>query len=89
MGWGGSHRELKAKPRVLARRVHVPCGRDDGCSFQATRPASAESELVPGTTAVYVENPIENFPALQKSRPRQETTPPPRQILGSGSTRTD
>jgi hypothetical protein len=34
MGWGGSHRELKAKPRVLARRVHVPCGRDDGCIFQ-------------------------------------------------------
>jgi hypothetical protein len=30
MGSGGSHRELKAKPRVLARRVHVPCGRDDG-----------------------------------------------------------
>ena len=44
MGWGGSHRELKAKPRVLARRVHVPCGRDDGCSVQATRPASAEGD---------------------------------------------
>ena len=44
MGWGGSHRELKAKPRVLARWVHVPCGRDDGCGFQATRPASAESD---------------------------------------------
>ena len=30
MGWGGSHRELKAKPRVLARRAHAPFGHDDG-----------------------------------------------------------
>ena len=58
MGWGDSHRELKAKPRVLARRVHVPCGRDDSCSSKQQRarpgPRATVQYRVPVCSGSYV-----------------------------------